>query len=142
MKVGPTPLSPPASVDRGGPVSAAHDPHQATLARLLAARHAGAGPHPSGTLRVRATLPTSGEVITPDRQRELRARHQHGGCTGASVDRDRLRLRRPKRGGNERFWVIGPRDYVDVLARQLAEDGAVAHAFGPDTRADWIDAAL
>src|SRR6266851_87799 len=47
-----------------------------------------------------------------------------------------------ERGGNERFWVIGPRDYVDVLARQLAEDGAVAHAFGPDTRADWIDAAL
>src|SRR5712692_4947395 len=124
MKVGPTPLSPPAGVDRGGPVSAAHDPHQATLARLLPARHAGAGPHPSGTLRVRATLPPVGRssrrigialtlalagldvdakarelgreagvlAVPPDRQRELRTRHQHGGCTGASVDRDRLRL--------------------------------------------------
>ncbi len=65
MKVGATASSPPGGIHRGGSVSAAHDPHQTSFARLLPARHAGADPHPSGTLRVRATLPASGEVITP-----------------------------------------------------------------------------
>jgi hypothetical protein len=77
MEVGPAALSPPGGVYRGGSVSAAYDPYQAPLARLLPARHAGADPHPAGTLRVRATLPTSGEVFTsPGRHRPARPPHR------------------------------------------------------------------
>src|SRR6202022_2144777 len=49
---------------RAPPPRVADDPDQVPLPRLLPARHARADPHPPGTLRVRAALPTSGEVIT------------------------------------------------------------------------------
>src|SRR6202022_2517265 len=51
-------------VERSPACRVADDPDQVPLPRLLPARDAGAGPHPSGTLRVRAALPTRGEVIT------------------------------------------------------------------------------
>src|SRR2546430_615033 len=81
-------------------------------------------------------------AVSPDGERQLRAGHHHGGCARGAVDRYRLRLGWTYGRRDERLWVVGPWNDVDVLAGELTEDGAVAHALGADASADRVEARL
>src|SRR6266571_6448374 len=79
-------------------------------------------------------------AVPADGERELGSRdHDSGGARGA-VDGHRLRLGGADRGGDAGLWVVRPGDDVDMLAGELAEDGAVSHPLRTDAGADGIQA--